>query len=443
MDKLTTPPVSRRIFLGVAAATPAVMAAGTVERPALLGGKPVRTEPFPGWPVRDEVEEKAILDVVRSGKWGRGVGKTVAQFESHYAELMSARHSLATSSGTTALFTGLAALGAGPGDEVILPPYTFVACVNVILLHHAVPVFADTDPNTFQIDTTRLESKITDRTVAIMPVHLGGATFDVDAVQKIAAKRKLPILEDSCQSHLAEWRGKRTGTFGKAGCFSFQASKNLNSGEGGALLTNDGELIEKCYTFHNNGRSRKQPGYDFTYAQRGANLRMTEFQAAILLSQMTRLERQSQTREQNAKYLTGVLNEIGGIAPVRPYDGCTRNAFHLFMMRYQPEQFSGLPRDKFLKALDAEGIPASAGYAPLNKDAFLTNTFGTRGYQAIYGKKFLEDWHERNQCPANERVCREAVWLTQTQLLGPRRDMDQIAEAVRKIKQHAVELARA
>jgi perosamine synthetase len=315
--------------------------------------------------------------------------------------------------------------------------------VNVILLHHAVPVFCDTDPNTFQIDATKLESKITDRTVAIMPVHLGGATFDVDAIQKIAAKRKLPILEDSCQSHLAEWKGKRTSTFGKAGCFSFQASKNLNSGEGGTLLTNDGDLIEKCYAFHNNGRSRKQPGYDFTYSQRGANLRMTEFQAAILLSQMTRLERQSETREQNAKYLKGLLTEIGGLSPVRTYDGCTRNAFHLFMMRYQPEQFYGLSREKFLKALDAEGVPASAGYAPLNKDAFLTNTFATRGYQAIYGKKFLEDWHERNQCPANEQVCREAVWLTQTQLLGPRRDMDQIAEAVRKIKQHAGELARA
>jgi Predicted pyridoxal phosphate-dependent enzyme apparently involved in regulation of cell wall biogenesis len=151
----------------------------------------------------------------------------------------------------------------GPGDEVILSPYTFVACVNVILMRHALPVFADTDPETFQIDARSVEPQITERTTTLMPVHLGGATFDVDAIQSIAKKRNLAIIEDSCQSHLAEWRGKRTGTFGKAGCFSFQASKNLNSGEGGALLTNDSELIETCYTFHNNGRSRKQAGSIF------------------------------------------------------------------------------------------------------------------------------------------------------------------------------------
>src|ERR1051326_1226192 len=441
MNRDETSRLSRRIFLGAAAASPAIAVGGTSERPALLGGKPVRTEPFPGWPVRDEEEDHAILDVVRGGKWGRGNGQTVARFETMYSRLMKAQYALATSSGTTALITALHAVGVGPGDEVVLPPYTFVACANAILLHHALPVFADTDPETCQIDASKLDAAITDRTVAIMPVHLGGATFDVDAVQAIARKRNVSIVEDSCQSHLAEWRNQRTGTFGKAGCFSFQASKNLNSGEGGALLTNDGALIEKCYAFHNNGRGRKQPGADFSYAGRGMNCRMTEFQAAMLLSQMTRLERQSQTREQNAKYLTALLNDIGGVLPARVYGGCTRNAYHLYMFRYQAEQFDGLPRDRFLKALHAEGVPASGGYSPLNREAFLRNTFATRGFQAIYGKKHLDEWQERNQCPANDRICREAVWLTQTQLLGPRRDMDQIAEAVSKIKKHARALA--
>jgi len=435
--------LSRRTFLGAAAASPAIALAGTSERPALLGGKPVRTEPFPGWPVRDEEEDRAILEVVRGGKWGRGNGQTVARFEAMYGRLMKAQYALATANGTTALITALHALGVGPGDEVVLPPYTFVACANAILLHHALPVFADTDPDTFQIDAGKLDAAITDRTAAIMPVHLGGATFDVDAVQAVARKRNVPIVEDSCQSHLAEWCNQRTGTFGKAGCFSFQASKNLNSGEGGALLTNDAELIEQCYAFHNNGRGRRQPGADFSYAERGMNGRMTEFQAAILLSQMTRLERQSQTREQNAKYLTGLLNDIGGVIPARTYSGCTRNAYHLYMFRYRAEHFDGLARDRFLKALHAEGVPASGGYSPLNQEPFLRNTFATRGFQAVYGKKHLEEWPERNQCPANDRLCREAVWLTQTQLLGPRRDMDQIAEAVRKIKQYAHELARA
>jgi dTDP-4-amino-4,6-dideoxygalactose transaminase len=435
--------VSRRGFLTTAAAAPALCRAAGSDRPALLGGTPVRTARFPGWPVHDEVEDNAMLEVVRSGRWGRLNGSAVPRFESMYASLMGAQHCLATSSGTTALFTALSALGIGPGDEVVLPAYTFVACANVILQHHALPVFADTDPETFQIDPSSLESAITDRTAAIMPVHLGGATFDVDRVQAIAKKHNLPIVEDSCQSHLAEWRGKRTGSFGKAGCFSFQASKNLNSGEGGAVLTNDAEIAERCYAFHNNSRGRRQPGADFSYEQSGFNARMTEFQAAILLSQMTRLERQYETREKNAAYLTSLLREIGGLKPARTYDGCTRNAYHLYMMRYQPEQFAGLPRAKFLKALAAEGVSASGGYSPLNKEPFLRNTFATRGYQVIYGMKRLEDWFERNQLPANDRLCGEAVWLTQNQLLGMRKDMEQIAEAVRKIKQHASELARA
>src|SRR5262249_32876038 len=155
-------------------------------------------EAFPGWPVHDEVEDKAMLEVVRSGKWGRGTGNTVSRFEESYASLMGVQHCLATSGGTTALFTGLAGLGIGPGDEVVLSSYTFVACPNVILLHHALPVFADTDPETFQIDPASLESKITARTAAIMPVQLGGATFDVDRVQAIAKKHNVPIIEDSC-----------------------------------------------------------------------------------------------------------------------------------------------------------------------------------------------------------------------------------------------------
>jgi perosamine synthetase len=442
MTEQSNLPFSRRRFIAAAAAAPAIVKAAPSQRAALLGGSPIRTEPFPGWPVRGEVEDAAMAEVVRSGGWGRGTGHAVSTFESKYSAAIGARHCLATSSGTSALFTALAAIDVGPGDEVIVPPYTFIACVNVILTRHAIPVFADTDPNTFQVDAASIQAKITAQTAAIMPVHLGGSTFDVDAVLAIAHKRNIPVVEDSCQSHFAEWRGKRTGAFGTAGCFSFQASKNLNSGEGGALLTNDPAFIEQCYTFHNNGRGRTQPGYDFSYRHTGFNVRMTEFQAAMLLAQMTRLEKQMQTREQNAKYLGGMLKEIGGLTPVSMYGGCTRNAYHLYMMRYQPEQFAGLSRAKFLKALIAEGVPVSEGYAPLNKEPFLRNTFATRGYQRIYGAKFFNDWSERNHCPGNDRVCEEAVWLIQTQLLGPRRDMDQIAEAVAKVKRCAGDLAR-
>ena len=445
--------LSRRRFLGTssvaafAAAGPAANAApatsGAVGKPAMLGGSKAMTGAFPSWPVRDASEEQSINAVVRGGKWGRGVGDRVVSFEKQFAELMRVPACLATSSGTAALLTSLNAMGIGPGDEVIVSPYTFVACVNVILMCHALPVFADTDPETFQLDARSIESRINGKTAAIMPVHLGGGTFDVDAVQAVARKHNIPILEDSCQSHLAEWKGKRTGSFGTAGCFSFQASKNLNAGEGGAILSTDASLIGRCYEFHNNGRGRTQPGSDFSYANRGLNLRMTEFQGQLLMNQMTRLEEQSRRREQNAQYLGGMLKEIGGLTQVKTYAGCTRNAYHLYMMRYDASQFGGLSRTKFLKALSAEGVSGSSGYAPLNKEPFLKNSFATRGFQAIYSKDRLRQWTEANKCPGNDRACEEAVWFTQTMLLGQRGDMDAIADAVRKIKKYASEIAKA
>jgi perosamine synthetase len=440
--------LSRRRFLGASSvaaglvASPRARAATTSGKPALIGGQPVKSDAFPSWPVFDPSDENGVADVVRSGHWGRGGSKKVLAFEQSFAQLMNGKACLATSSGTTALFVALNALGIAPGDEVIVPPYTFVACVNVILGCYALPVFVDTDPETFQLDARKLESVVTPRTRAILPVHLGGATFDVDAVQAFAHKHNLEIIEDSCQSHLAEWRGKRTGSFGSAGCFSFQASKNLNSGEGGAILGPTPEFIEKCYTFHNNGRYRKQAGYDFSYASRGFNLRMTEFQGSLLTTQMARLEPQSIKRTQNAQYLTGMLREIPGLTPVKTYEGCTRNAYHLYMMRYDAQKFAGLPKAKFLKALEAEGVPASGGYDPLNRQPFLKNSFQSRGFQAIYPKERFAQWDEANHTPANDKVCEEAVWFTQNMLIGPKRDMDQIAEAVRKIQHHAGELTK-
>jgi perosamine synthetase len=411
------------------------------KKPALLGGQAVRTEAFPSWPKFDSREEEALRNVLRGGKWYRGNGQHVNSFEEGYAQLMGAKHCLAAANGTGALLTSLAALDVGPGDEVIVSPYTFVATVNVILARYALPIFVDTDPETFQMDARKIEAAITDRTVAIMPVHLGGGAADMDAILAIARKRKLPVIEDACQSHLAEWRGRRVGTLGTTGCFSFQASKNLNSGEGGAILTDDEDLVEKCFAFHNNSRGRKTAGNDFSYAGSGLNLRLTEFQGALLLAQMTRLEAQAKLREQNAQYLTRLLGEIPGILPARMHDGCTHNAYHLYMFRYRKEHFAGLPRATFLKALRAEGIPASGGYAPLNKEPFLENTFQSRGFKAIYAKERIARWKEHNQYPENDRLCEEAVWFTQNMLLGARQEMEQIAEAVRKIQAHASALS--
>jgi perosamine synthetase len=447
--------MNRRSFLGTVVAAGAFRAsrlaaagassqstpaAAAVKTPALLGGTPVRTTPFPSWPVADAREEDALVRVIRSGRWNRG--DNVSAFETAYASLTGAKHCLATANGTSALITSLGALGIGAGDEVIVPPYTFIATINAVLLMRALPVFVDSDVETFQIDARRIEQAITGRTRLILPVHLGGAAVDLDTILDVARRRGVTVVEDACQAHLAEWRGRRVGTYGRTGCFSFQASKNLNSGEGGAILTDDDALIETCYRFHNNSRGRRNTGDDFSYRSTGANLRMTEFQAAILTAQMTRLEAQARTRDGNAAYLTRLLQQIPGIAPARTYPGCTRNAYHLYMFRYDPAHFSGLPRAGFLKALAAEGVPAQSGYSPLNKEPFLEETLSSPGFRAIYSKQRLDAWREQNRCPRNDRLCTEAVWLVQTMLLGSRKDMDDIAEAVRKVHATAAQLTK-
>src|ERR1035437_3121779 len=375
------PHLSRRGFLtGASAAGVALQAAAAdAGKPALLGGSKVRTEPFPAWPVSGEAEERALMDVLHSGKWFRGSGQNVKKFEQEYARVTGAKQSLATCNGTAALFISLNVLGVEPGDEVIVPPYTFIATINTVLRSHALPVFVDTDPATFQIDATKMEAAITPGTRAIMPVHLGGNVCDIDAIAAIGARHRIPVIEDACQAHLAEWKGRKVGTYGATGCFSFQASKNLTAGEGGAVLTNDDELAERLYSFHNNCLARQTASFNFTYrGTRGTNLRLTEFQAGLLLAQMTRLEQQSKMRDANAAYLAKLLGEIPGILVAKNYDGCTRNAHHLFMFRYQKEQFAGLPRAKFLSAMAAEGIPCSGGYSPLNTETFIQDALKSR-----------------------------------------------------------------
>jgi perosamine synthetase len=434
--------LTRRQVLGAAStgllAARAARPAASSDKPAILGGRPVRTKPFPSWPVIDGNDERAWMDVLHTGKWNRLDGDAARRFEEAWASTLGAKHCLATANGTSALITALNALGIGPGDEVVVPPYTFVATVNAVLLQHALPIFVDTDIETFQIDARKIEAAITDRTRCLLPVHLGGSPADLDAILEIGRKRKLPVLEDACQAHLAEWRGRKVSTLGALGCFSFQASKNLNSGEGGAILTSDTDLYRTCQSFHNNGRG--QTGSGFGYVRNGANLRITEFQAALLMEQLKRVERQSHTREQNAAHLTKQLAAIPGILPARMYGGATRNAYHLYMFRYDPAHFANLPRSRFLAALNAEGIPSSGGYTPLNKEPFLKHTFDSRAFRAIYPPKQLAEWAERNHCPVNDKLCEEAVWFTQTMLLGPPEDMDQIAAAISKIQRQAASL---
>ncbi len=423
-----------------AAATGGGVVAAESGKLAVLGGSPTRTAPFPSWPLLGDVEEKNLLEALRSRRWNRMEGGIVARFEKVWAEKLGVRDCLATSSGTSALACSVNALEIGPGDEVIVPPYTFVATINAVLMQHALPVFVDTDRETMQIDAKKIEAAITPRTRAILPVHLGGSAADLDTILEISRRKRVPVIEDACQSHLAEWRGRPVGTYGDLGCFSLQASKNLNSGEGGVVVGNDQKLIDICRSFHNQGRG--QADTSFAYVRNGDNRRMTEFQGAILMAQLTRLDEQARLRDANAAHLTSLLRQIPGITPAKMYDGCTRNAWHLYMFRYDPTRFKGLPRARFLQALKAEGIPCGGGYSPLYREPFLENTLNSRAYKYVYTARQLADYRERLQCPENDRLCSEAVWFTQTMLLGTRQDMEQIAAAIVRIQQQAEDLIK-
>jgi dTDP-4-amino-4,6-dideoxygalactose transaminase len=392
--------------------------------------------------VYDSTEEQALLDVLRSNKWGRLDGKMTAKFEEEYAKMLGVKHALATSSGTQALYTMLGALDVGPGDEVIIPVYTFVATYNVIVLNYALPILVDTDMESFQIDPVKMEKAITKQTKALMPVHMGGCPFDVDKILAIAQKHKLPLVEDACQAPGTEWRGKKVGSYGIGGAFSFQSTKNLNCAEGGAISSNDSAFFNLCQKFHHQGQGGNSASLGTGEGTRATNARMTEFQSNLLLAQMSRIAAQYKRRSDNCAYLTKLFNDIPGIYPAKLYDGTTFVSYHLYMFRYDKEHFAGMSRDRFRQALSAEGIGSTVGYGHLNKDEYVTGLTQNKHYQKIYGEKTLKQWLERNQCPQNDKLTSEqSLWFIQETFLGTTRDMEQIAEAVRKIRKNAKELA--
>ena len=444
--------VSRREFLttastGVVAAIAASPLAGAeilnkkAGKLACAGGQPVRTKGWPSWPVWDRSAEDEILAVLRSGNWFRGSGTRVTEFEKRYAELLGAKSCLATASGTTALITALHTVGVEAGDEVIVSPYTFVASYNVIFMVKALPVFADSDAETFTIDPARIEERITERTRAILPVHILGLPAAMDPILAIARKHRLVVVEDACQAWLAEYKNQKCGLLGDLGCFSFQNSKHLPAGEGGAVVGNDEALVDRCHAFHNCGRPHgafQPPGSNPT---RGTNFRMQEFQAVILMSQMKRLEKDTRLRGENAQYLTSRLQDIPGIVPFKPNPGATRAVYHLYPFRYKKELFNQAPRQRFLEALGAEGIPCSGGYGPANKDGLLEEALNSKSYRRLFSKERLDRYRQENVLPRNDQLCAEAIWFTQNMLLGTRQDMDDIADAIEKIYENRDKLA--
>jgi dTDP-4-amino-4,6-dideoxygalactose transaminase len=404
----------------------------TAERLAVDGGTTVRTAPFPEWPVVDATDEAAVLGVLRSKQWGShsGGGKVVA-FQQAFAQFQDAKYGVAVTNGTAALEVALRACGVGLGDEVIVPPYTFVATASACLLIGAFPVFVDVDPETFNIDPAKIEAAITPHTKAIIAVHIAGGPADMNGVLAVARKHGLRVIEDAAQAHGAAWDGRHVGALGDAGTFSFQSSKNLTGGEGGIVLSNDAEVAETAWSVANVGRTRTGDWYFHDLL--GSNFRLTEMQGALLLSQLQRLPQQIALRERNAQRLSAELAEEPGLTPTRRDPRVTTHAWHLFMSSYDAAAFGGRPRADFLKALRAEGIPGSPGYTPLYTAPAIRKAVAT--LEEKLGRSGYTERLDPTRFPTNERVCNEeAVWFTQRLLLGDDHDVDDIVTAVRKVQ---------
>jgi dTDP-4-amino-4,6-dideoxygalactose transaminase len=414
--------------------------AATADKPALLGGTPVHQGGWPGWPQWDESWEAEIVDVLRSGVWScSGGGGQVAEFEAAYAKLLGAKGCVATASGTTALITALHVAGVDAGDEVITSPYTFIATYNTILMHKALPVFADTDPATLTMDPASIESRITERTRAIVPVHIYGMPCDMDAINAVAKKHNLAVVEDACQAWLADYKGQKCGTLGDLGCFSFQNSKHIPAGEGGAVTSNKEELLDRCQSFHNCGRAHGtyQGSGNFT---RGTNCRMTHYQAAMLRQELDKLVVDTQLRQENGDRLTAGLKQIPGIEPVRLPEN-SRAVWHLYAFRYDADQFHGLPRDRFMRALGAEGIPCSGGYSEQYYDGLLDEAINSRGFKRLFPAERLKAYRNSfQQLKGNKQVCETTVAVFNTLLLSDPSDVDHIVEAIGKIQAHSAAL---
>ncbi|MGD0111474.1 MAG: DegT/DnrJ/EryC1/StrS family aminotransferase [Armatimonadota bacterium] len=401
---------------------------------ALLGGDAVRRAPWPPWPDPREEDIAAVSDALRSGQWWSYAGQHTEAFEKEYAQYHDARHGITVNSGTTALMVALEALEIGPGDEVIVPAYTFQATATSALLANAIPVFADVQPNTMNIDPDSVAALITSRTRAIVPVHIAGLPADMARLAEVAEPRRIALLEDAAQAHGAVWRGKKVGSIGHAGAFSFQASKNLPSGEGGIVLTDNDRVAARAAGLRDCGRVEGRPFYEHHLL--GGNFRITEMQTALLRSRLKRLEYETDLRWRNGQRLTSLLRSLPGIEPLDPEPAPgDRRAYHLYAVRLRSEKLSGISRDRFMQALSAEGIPCSAGYGqPLYKNpVFQQRRFRGRGCPATCGHYSGTVDYCGVSCPTAETLCNEVIWLFHSLLLGSDRDVDDIYTAFEKV----------
>jgi len=413
---------------------------------AICGGERLRKEPFPAYPIFGEEELTNLMSVLESRDWGAGPrgnrpGSKVAEFGAKFAEYHGVKYGLPVSNGTVSLEIALKAGGIGFGDWVIVPAYTFVATAIAVLRVNAIPMFVDVDPESFCIDPEQIESTITPKTKGIIPVHIAGEFCDMDKIIGVAKRHGLFVLEDAAHAIGGVWKHRKAGSIGDAGSFSFQSSKTMTCGEGGAIITDSPEIYERCILYTAFGR--KEDRSVFEHHVLGGNQRLSEFQAAVLLAQIQRLPQQVQRREENAAYLTKLLSRIPGIKPQRRDTRTTTKAYFWYLLEYQPGCFGSVSRDTFVSALNAEGIPCFGGYdiaVPDNplfrKDILLK--------ECPWAKEVLEESPElfKRSYPNARRIAANGIAFRHNVLLGDKKDMEDIANAIQKIKAHIDELKR-
>ncbi len=419
---------------------------------AIKDGKPVRdvkANPWPQWPVWDKAEEKTLVEVLHSGVWSYN-GPQEAEFNKAFADFIGVSHALSVANGTVSLQLALEACEIGFGDEVIVPGLTWQATAAAALDVNAIPVLVDVTDDTWCLDPALVQQAVTPRTKAIIPVHLYGCFTDMDAILDIARKYRLWVIEDCAHKHGGQWKGQKAGSIGDIGSFSFQLSKLMTAGEGGALTTSNSEIYEKLDSLRNCGRRPvKEEAADKgsgVYSDEGnfiqsGNYRITEFQAALLKEGLKRLPAQNQVREENALYLNSLLAQLPGIQPMRRDERETLCTYYIFSFRYDQNEFKDLPVTRFRPALAKElGCTVEPSNEPL--DACPLYTPHTKP-----SRHKLSDSHWQQIDPSrfDLPVCRriyeqESVCFHHSVLMGTKADMDGIAEAIQKIYDHATEL---
>jgi dTDP-4-amino-4,6-dideoxygalactose transaminase len=407
------------------------------DRPAILGGTPVRSgKRWPSWPQWDEAERGRLGETLESGAWSSSAGEQSAAWAREFASFQGARHALPVTNGTHTLEAALAACGVGEGDEVIVPAITFVASASAALAVNATPVIVDVNPDTVCIDIAAAEAAIGERTRAIVAVHVGGVACDLDALEALCASRGIALIEDCAHAPGSRWRGRGLGTFGAFGSFSFESTKLITAGEGGALTCEDEELRRRAWSYANCGRV--EGGHWYHHASYGSNFRITEWQAAVLRAQLGRYPEQLRLREERGAVLDRALGAVPGLRPQAADERMDRRARYSYIVHYDPEEFAGLPLSGIEEALHAEGIEFGSSYPPLQRlQLFAAANFEPRMRSVAPRISYAE-----LSLPNADRIATSSIWLPHQLLLADEQDVLEIAFALERIRAHAGRIAR-